>query len=156
MKEQLTLQELESLVGHELEPSEWVTVDQERIDQFAACTNDRQYIHLDRQRMQSSPWGDTIAHGFLTLSLIAGYRPPNEPTLAGQTTSINYGLDRVRFIQPVRVNARIRFATKILAVHEKRPGQIMIKSQKTMQIEGLEQPAMIAEVLTTIFTADDP
>ena len=143
----VTLEELKAYEGKELLPSGWIEIKQERIDQFADCTDDHQYIHVDPERMKDSPYGCTIAHGFLSLSLLAEHGPADWPELQNRVMSLNYGLDRVRFIQPVRVNSRVRFHTKIISVKEKSPGRVLIKSEKTLEIEGEEKPAMVAETL---------
>jgi len=147
MSHEVTLEELKSLEGKGLAPSDWLEVQQDRIDQFAECTDDHQYIHVDPGRMQDSPYGCTIAHGFLSLSLLAGHGPSDWPRLKDSVMSLNYGLDRVRFLNPVKVGSRVRFHTRILSVTEKSPGRVLIKSEKSLEIEGEEKPAMIAETL---------
>ncbi len=149
MPKTITLEELKNYEGRELSPSDWIDITQERIDQFAHCTDDHQYIHVDPERMKDSPYRCTIAHGFLSLSLMAGHGPADWPELENRVLSLNYGLDRVRFLQPVRVNSRVRFHTKIVSVREKSPGRVLIKSEKILEIEGLglDKPAMIAESL---------
>lgn len=153
MSHYVTLDELKSLEGKELAPTDWLEIDQERIDQFAACTDDRQYIHVDSQRMKKSPIGSTIAHGFLSLSLLAGHGSSDWPQLKDTVMSLNYGLDRVRFISLVKVNSRVRFRTKIISIREKSPGHILVKSEKTLEIEGEEKPAMVAETLIMLITS---
>ena len=149
MPNTVTLEELKDYEGKELSPSDWIDISQERIDQFADCTDDHQYIHVDPERMKDSPYGCTIAHGFLSLSLLAEHGSADWPELENRVMSLNYGLDRVRFLQPVKVNSRIRFHTKIVSVREKSPGRVLIKSEKILEIEGLglDKPAMIAESL---------
>ena len=152
MSNEVTLEELKSYVGKELSPSDWIEINQERINQFADCTDDHQYIHVDPDRMKDSPLGSTIAHGFLSLSLLSGHGSSDWPRLKNSVMSLNYGLDRVRFINPVKVNSKVRFRTKILSVTEKSPGRVLIKAQKTLEIEGEEKPAMIAETLGMLVT----
>ena len=152
MSNEVTLAELKAYEGKELAPSDWFVIDQERINQFADCTDDHQYIHVDPQRMQDSPYGGTIAHGFLSLSLLAGHGGSDWPRLKGTVMGLNYGLDKVRFLNPVKVNSQVRFLTKILSVHEKAPGRVLIKTEKTLQIEGEDKPAMIAETLGLMVT----
>ncbi|MDA0346801.1 MAG: MaoC family dehydratase [Verrucomicrobia bacterium] len=147
MAKEVTLEELKTYEGKELSPTDWFEINQERIDQFADCTDDHQYIHVDPERMKDSPYGSTIGHGFLSLSLVAGHTSPDWPKLKGAVLSLNYGLDKVRFLNPVKVNSRVRFHTKILSVQEKSPGRILVKAQKTLEIEGEDKPAMIAETL---------
>ena len=147
MRNEVTLEELLAYEGRDLLPSDWFEMTQERIDQFAACTDDHQYIHIDRERMRDSVFGGTIAHGYLSLSLVAGHGPADWPQLKNRVMSLNYGLDRVRFINPVRVNSKLRVHTKILSVSQDSPDRVLIKTQKTVEIDGEEKPALIAETL---------
>ena len=144
---EVTLEELKNYEGKELSPTDWFVIDQGRINQFADCTDDHQYIHVDPERMKDSEYGSTIGHGFLSLSLVAGHIPLDFPEIKGRVLSLNYGLDKVRFLNPVKVDSRVRFHTKILSVTEKSPGRILVKSQKTLEIEGEERPALVAETL---------
>jgi acyl dehydratase len=153
MSNEVTLEELKDYEGKELSPSDWFEIKQDRIDQFAECTDDHQYIHVDPVRMKDSPLGSTIAHGFLSLSLLAGHGSSDWPRLKDGVMSLNYGLDRVRFIKPVKVNSKVRVRTRILSVTEMSPGRVLIKSEKTMEIHGEEKPAMIAETLGMLVTA---
>lgn len=144
---------LMEMVGEELGTSEWFTVDQERINQFADVTVDHQFIHVDQEKAAQTPLGGTIAHGFLTLSLIThltseiGVSPENTQMV------FNYGLDRLRFINPVRAGSRVRAHTKLMDVTEKQPGQLLIKTGVTVEIEGEEKPALVAESLFMAVTA---
>lgn len=147
MSNEVTLEELKTYEGKDLTPTDWFVIDQERIDRFADCTDDHQYIHVDPERMKDSEYGATIGHGFLSLSLMAGHGPPNFPDLKGRILSLNYGLDKVRFLSPVKVNSKVRYHTKIVSVREKSPGRVLIKTLKTMEIEGEEKPAVVAESL---------
>lgn len=149
---EVTLEELKGYEGKTLSPSEWFEIKQERINQFAECTDDHQYIHVDPERMKDSPFASTIAHGFLSLSLLAGHGPPDWPQLKNRVMSLNYGLDRVRFLNPVKVTSKLRVHTKILSVTEKSPGRVLVKAEKTVEIEGEEKPAMIAETLVMLIT----
>lgn len=147
--EQLSLNKLPSLVGTELGVSSWVTVDQERINQFAACTDDWQWIHVDVKRARGeSPFGTTIAHGFLTLAMLA---PTATEVWIGSlgATTLNYGIDRVRFINPVKVGASIRNRVKLLAADEK-PSGTLAMTENTIEIEGENKPALVATTLTMI------
>jgi acyl dehydratase len=135
-------------VGHELGASDWVTVDQERINQFAACTGDRQWIHIDVERAKrESPFGAPIAHGYLSLSLVAamvmevGVIPPDA------ATGLNYGLDKVRFITPVTAGARVRARVSLASVEPQGGERLLLKLQCTLEIEGESKPALVAEVL---------
>ena len=147
--ERLSLAELSSLVGTQLGVSDWITVDQERINQFAACTDDCQWIHVDVKRARGeSPFGTTIAHGFLTLAMLA---PTATEVWIGSlgATTLNYGIDRVRFINPVKVGASIRNRVKLLAADEK-PSGTLVMTENTIEIEGENKPALVATTLTMI------
>ena len=138
--------EIDSVIGTEVGTSEWITIDQERINKFADATMDHQFIHVDPE--QAAPiFGSTIAHGFLSLSLTSGMGEENALVVEGSKMSLNYGLDKIRFLAPVPVNSRIRMHSKIVEVKEKNPGQYLIKSEVTMELEGSEKPAFIAEQL---------
>ncbi len=143
-------------VGCELGTSAWVAVDQDRIDQFAACTGDHQWIHVDVDRARrESPFGGPIAHGYLTLSLVApmamevGVIPPDA------ATGLNYGVDKVRFIAPVRVGARVRNQVSLLAAEPQSGGRMLLKLQCTLQIEGEAKPALVAEILCMLIGKRD-
>ena len=138
--------EIDSVIGTEVGVSDWVLIDQERINKFADATMDHQFIHVDPE--QAAPiFGSTIAHGFLSLSLTSGMGEENALVVEGSKMSLNYGLDKIRFLAPVPVNSRIRMHSKIVEVKEKNPGQFLIKSEVTMELEGSEKPAFIAEQL---------
>ena len=140
-------EELDSYIGKSLEPSEWLTVDQERINNFADATNDHQFIHVDPE--QATPiFGSTIAHGFLTLSLTAGIGQDVALVVEGAKMGLNYGLDKVRFLSPVPVESEIRMHSKVIDITEKNPGQFLVKSEVTMEIKGTDKPACIAETLS--------
>ncbi|UUY10043.1 MaoC family dehydratase [Pseudomonas sp. J452] len=143
--------QLQDYVGKELGRSEWITIDQERINQFAECTGDHQFIHVDPVKAKHTPFGCTIAHGFLTLSLVPKLMESLMIMPEGLKMAVNYGLDSVRFIQPVKVNSRVRLAMSVLEITEKRAGQWLIKAQATLEIEGEEKPAYIAEQLSLCF-----
>jgi acyl dehydratase len=145
----MKVEELPTLTGRTLAPSGWIRVDQARIDAFAACTDDHQFIHVDPDRARrESPFGSTIAHGFLTLSLIAAHQPADFPRPEDLGVTVNYGLDRLRFMTPVPAGARVRLHTKVLDVQPKGPGRMLVKAEKTMEIEGGDKPAYVAEQLT--------
>ncbi len=143
---------LQDYVGQEIGVSDWFVVDQERINQFADVTEDHQFIHIDKEA--ATPlFGSTIAHGFLSLSLL--------PHLASQSgglapenvkAGINYGLDKVRFINPVPSGSKVRVRSTLKEVVEKNPGQWLLKSEAIMEIEGIEKPAYVAETLTLFIT----
>ncbi|MBX3529784.1 MAG: MaoC family dehydratase [Rhizobiaceae bacterium] len=146
--------EMKSLAGTELGVSSWVSVGQSMIDGFAELTGDRQWIHVDVSRARrEAPGGSTIAHGFLTLSLIArlGYELDMLPADA---VSFNYGLDRLRFINPVRAGQRVRLHARNVAVEEKAPGRLLLRNAISVEIEGEDKPALAAEALTLLVAAD--
>lgn len=143
--------ELKSYIGKDLGHSEWLTIDQKRINQFAECTGDHQFIHVDPEKAKRTPFGTTIAHGFLSLSLIPVLSEKLLVLPEGLKMGINYGLDSVRFIQPVPVNSRVRLALTVLDVTEKNPGQWLIKARATLEIEGQAKPAYVAESLSLCF-----
>jgi len=144
---------LEQFVGQELGVSDWLTVDQERINEFADCTGDHQWIHVDIERAKrESPLGSTIAHGYLTLSLLAAMQMEVGIIPAGVSQALNYGLDRVRFIAPVKAGARIRTRVVLLAVEPQDKGRFLLKFQNAVEIEGEKKPALIAETLALLLT----
>jgi acyl dehydratase len=143
-------------VGRELGTSDWLTVSQDRIDQFAACTGDRQWIHVDVERSKrESPFGAPIAHGYLSLSLVAamimelGVVPPDA------ATALNYGLDKVRFLTPVKAGARVRLRASLASVELQSAERMILKLNSTLEIEGETKPALIAEVLCMLIGRRD-
>ena len=146
------LAEIRALAGQSLGASDWIEVTQDRIDTFADATEDRQFIHLDPALAAQTPFGGTIAHGFLSLSLLS--RMAADVMLVPETTkmAVNYGLDRVRFIAPVRSGKRLRGHFTLDSVEDKAPGQILLKQSVTVEIEGEEKPALTAQWLGLIFT----
>ena len=143
--------ELKDHVGKELGKSEWLTIDQERINQFAECTGDHQFIHVDPEKAKLTPFGTTIAHGFLSLSLVRMLMEKIMIMPQGLKMAVNYGLDSVRFIQPVKVNSKVRLVVTLTDATEKNPGQWLLKAHAVLEIEGQEKPAYIAEPLTLCF-----
>ena len=140
-------EQLLQMAGHESGPSEWLRIEQDRIDQFADATLDHQFIHVDPERAAATPFGSTIAHGFLSLSLLPYLNDEMAVMPQGTQIAINYGLDRVRFLQPVAVGSRVRLWSKILEVKGKSAGRILMKLENKVEIEGQEKPALIAEIL---------
>lgn len=139
-----TLEDVRSHMGQEVFLTDWVTIAQERIDQFAQATEDFQWIHVDAERAaRSSPFGSTIAHGFLTLSLLGKFYEVHL-SLPFCEMGINYGLNRVRFTQPVRVNSRVR-GRFLLSKLEDISGGIQLTFKVTMEIDGMDKPACVAE-----------
>lgn len=143
--------ELAQYVGKELGRSEWLTIDQERINLFAEATGDFQFIHVAPVKAAKTPFGSTIAHGFLTLSLIPKLMEDILVLPEGLKMVVNYGLDSVRFIQPVKVGSRVRLKVDLSEAVEKKPGQWLLKATTTLEIEGQDKPAYIAEPLSLCF-----
>ena len=143
--------ELNDYVGKELGRSEWLSIDQERINLFAEATGDYQFIHVDPAKAAQTPFGSTIAHGFLSLSLIPKLMEDILVLPEGLKMVVNYGLDSVRFIQPVKVNSKVRLKVELSEVNEKKPGQWLLKATATLEIEGSDKPAYIAEPLSLCF-----
>ena len=144
-----TIEDVKAQVGQELGVGEWHTVTQDQINGFADATGDHQWIHVDAERAKSGPFGTTIAHGYLTLSLI--------PTLGGGSLGIdgvkmgiNYGLDRVRFITPVPAGSKVRARRKLLEVKEGE-GFVQLKTEVTVEVEGKDKPACVAETLSRAY-----
>jgi len=145
------LASIDQFVGRELGVSDWITVDQERINQFAECTGDKQWIHVDVERARrESPFGTTIAHGFLTLSLLPMLQSSLGIVPSGVKAALNYGLDRVRFVTPVKVGSRIRDRVTLVAAEDKGGGRTLITTRQTVDIEGEDKPAMVADTLTML------
>ena len=141
--------EIDSVIGTEVGVSDWVLIDQDRINKFADATMDHQFIHVDPE--QATPvFGSTIAHGFLSLSLVAGIPFDQEIglVLEGTKMGLNYGLDKVRFLSPVPVDSEVRIRMKCVDISEKNPGQYLAKTEVTMEIKGVEKPAFVAETLS--------
>lgn len=143
--------ELSNLVGTESVGDEWLTIDQGRIDAFAGATGDFQWIHVEPERAASGPFGATVAHGYLTLALL--------PTLTeglleigGVRMAVNYGLDKVRFLQPVLVGSRLRARSEVMSVDES-PQGYRVGMQVTVEIEGSDRPALIADTIVLFITA---
>ena len=147
-----TLDEIRSKIGHLIGVSDWIDVPQERITAFADATDDHQFIHVDPAAAAAAGFGGTIAHGFLSLSLLS--RMAADATLIPDTTrmAVNYGLDRVRFLAPVRAGKRVRGHFTLEGADEKAPGQLLLKHRVTVEIEGEEKPALTAQWLGLIFT----
>ena len=148
----ITPQELQTKVGQTIGTSEWVLVDQDMINKFADATGDHQFIHIDEEKAKLTPFGGTIAHGFLTLSLIPMLGQKTEaPKIEGIKMGVNYGGNKVRFLAPVRSGKRVRSHVKLLELDEKRPGQWQQTNEITIEIEGEEKPALIAEWISQFF-----
>ena len=141
-----TIAELKARIGQEVGVSDWHLIDQARIDGFAKFTDDHQFIHVDPVRAKAeTPFGGTIAHGFLTLSMLAPMGYEALPQIEGRAMGINYGLDKVRFLAPVRAGSRLRARYKLRDVAERSPKEIMFRYEVTVEIEGSDKPALYAE-----------
>ncbi len=151
--ENYTLDNLETFIGQPLGVSDWVTIDQERVNKFADCTGDHQWIHVDLEKAKASPLGGTIVHGYLVLSLLPSLTADLRMLPQGVMYALNYGADRIRFTSFVPVGSRLRNHVELLEVTRKPNGGILLKTKNTMEIEGQEKPAMIAETLLMIFPA---
>jgi len=146
-----SLDQIRSSVGQEVGVSSWITVDQPRIDAFAEATDDRQFIHVDPVAAAQTPFGGTIAHGFLSLSLLSRMGAEAMLLPQGLAMAVNYGLDRVRFLGPVPSGKRVRGRFRLDSVEEKAPGQILLRHMVTVEIEGEAKPALSAEWLGLMF-----
>lgn len=149
-----TVADLKELIGQEIGVSEWLEITQERVNLFADATGDHQFIHVEPERASQTFFGGTVAHGYLTLALIpylSGMRQSGVKLSLGGKMGVNYGLNRVRFISPVRVGKRVRMRTTLLAVEEIGDRAIQITSQQTIEVEGEPKPACIAETLSRTY-----
>lgn len=146
------IDEIRKYEGEELGVGDWFEITQERINQFADATNDHQWIHVDPERAKEGPFGQTIAHGFLTLSMIPALGGGGGLPVEGVKMGINYGLDRARFIAPVPVGSKVRARRKLLEAKEAKDGSIQLKTEVTVELEGSEKPACVAETLTRLYT----
>ncbi len=152
-KKTVATKDIAGLAGTELDPSPWLEITQERVNQFADATNDHQFIHVDPEKAEATPFGGTIAHGFLSLSLLSYLNEQSSILPENLVMGINYGSDKVRYLAPVRVGKRIRSQQKILDVSEKKPGQWLFRTSVTVEIEGETTPALIAEILSMMIVS---
>ena len=148
MAGRVPIQDMVEMIGEETGVSDWFTIDQKRIDGFADVTLDHQYIHVDPEAAASTPWGTTIAHGYLTLSLVSHLADDARLVPEGTVMAINYGSDRVRFLQAVRSGSAIRARVRLADVTDRGNGNHLVKNEVTVEIDGEERPAMVAEILT--------
>jgi acyl dehydratase len=139
--------DLQSLIGQEVGVSRWIEIDQARIDAFAKITEDEQFIHVDPEAARATPFGGTIAHGFLTLSLASAMSYDAVKPLEGVVMGVNYGFDKLRFLAPVPAGSKVRGRFRLLSAEDKGGGRWLLKHELTVQIEGSEKPALIAEWL---------
>jgi acyl dehydratase len=149
--DRLSLRKLKAMVGREVGLSDWFRVTQERIDAFAAATEDRQWIHVDRERAAASPLGGTVAHGFLLLSLVPYFNFQNEIFAGRFRMAVNYGLDRVRFPKSVPAGSRVRNRAVLKRIEKRGFRRVLVTVENTVELEGAEKPAMVADVLALIY-----
>ncbi len=143
----VTSEELLGMAGHESKPTAWMTIDQDRVDRFADATDDHQFIHVDPEKAAMTPLGTTVAHGFLTLSLLPKLFDEIAVMPEGLQMMFNYGLNKVRFPNPVKVGSEVRLRSKIVNATEKGPGRLLVTTRNEVEIRGEEKPAMVAEML---------
>ncbi len=139
-------------IGSDLGVSDWVTIEQDRVNQFADVTEDHQFIHVNPEIAKMTPFGGPIAHGFLTLSLLSKFAEQGGLVIEGVKMGVNYGFEKVRFLAPVKVGKKVRGHFKLKAAEEKRPGQYLLTYEVTVEIEGEEKPALVADWLGMQFT----
>ena len=144
----LTRDQLDELVGKELGVSDWFPIDQARIDAFADVTEDHQFVHVDAERAAATPFGGTIAHGLLTLSLIVRLCWDFVPEVRGTRMLLNYGFDKVRFVTPVKVDSRIRARARLAAVDERKADQLLVTMAVTIDVDGESKPALVTDWLS--------
>ena len=146
-----SIEDIQSRVGTEVGVSDWILVDQARIDAFADITEDPQFIHVDPEAAAKTPFGGTVAHGFLTLSLLSRMAADAMLRPEDVRMGVNYGFERVRFMAPVRSGKRVRGRFTLVRCEEKRPGQWQFVHNVTVEIEGEEKPALVADWIGLIF-----
>ena len=150
----LTLAGLNERIGQELGMSDWVTIDQARINSFASCTGDHQWIHVDVERAKrESPFRSSIAHGYLTLAMVAPLAMQIGVIPSDAAAGLNYGIDKVRFLAPVPAGARVRLRVVLAGVERREGGQVIMKTENTLEVDGSEKPALIAETLALLLPA---
>jgi acyl dehydratase len=156
MSRELTFANMGGLLGEALGTSSWVTVTQDIVNEFANCTGDRQWIHVDVERARrESPFGGPVAHGYLTLSLLASLAMEIGAVPKGTAAALNYGLDKVRFLSPVPVGSRVRLHARLVGFDRKDNGQYLMKTENEIEIEGTDKPALIAESLAILVPGPD-
>ena len=145
-------EQLASMAGTKFEPGEWVQLEQDRINAFADCTEDHQFIHIDEEKAAQTPFGGTIAHGFLTLSMLVKMMEGVGVVPENVVMGINYGFDKVRFLAPVRAGKRVRVHAEVISVDQNDDNRFLIKQGISVEIEGEETPALVAEWLSMVVT----
>ena len=147
----MTFEQLQARIGSEIGVSRWFEIDQKRIDAFADVTEDWQFLHVDPEAAAKTPFGSTIAHGFLTLSMLSACAYDAVPRLEGVAMGVNYGFDKVRFVAPVKAGSRIRAKFKLLSIKERSRGEFQMCYGVEVEIEGSTKPALAAEWLSMVF-----
>ena len=155
MTDAFKAKDLPSLVGTTLEPSPWLEITQERVNQFAEATSDFQFIHVDPERAAQTPFGGPIAHGFLSLSLLSHLNGQSAIVPEDAMMGVNYGSNKVRYLMPVRVGKRVRSVQEVLEAGEKKPGHWLIRTKCTVEIEGEAVPALVAEILSMMIVGEE-
>lgn len=148
----LPVEKIKERIGDEIGISDWLSIDQKRINDFADCTGDHQWIHVDEEAAAGGPFGTTIAHGYLTVSLLPVFSSDISLVPEGTMMAINYGMNKLRFVNPVKVGSKVRDKVALTGVDEKGGGRYLITTTHTIEIEGEDKPACIAETLTMFFT----
>jgi acyl dehydratase len=148
----LPIDQIKSRLGKELGVSDWLQIDQKRINDFADCTGDHQWIHVNEEMAAQGPFGKTIAHGYLTVSLLPFFSADISIVPEGTRMAINYGMNKLRFVNPVPVGSKIRDRMALTNIEEKGGGRYLITTTHTIEINGADKPACIAETLTMFFT----
>lgn len=150
----LTLAGLGQKIGHELGVSNWVTIDQARIDAFASCTGDQQWIHVDTERAKrESPFRTPVAHGYLTLAMVAPLAMEIGVIPRDAAAGLNYGIDKVRFLAPVPAGARVRLRVVLAGIEPREGGQVIMRTENMLEVEGSDKPALIADTLALLIPA---
>jgi acyl dehydratase len=152
MAETVTIEELRGRIGQEVGVSKWFDIPQSAIDAFADLTHDHQFIHIDVEKAKATPFGGTIAHGFLTVSMLSAMAYDALPNIAGRSMGVNYGFDRLRMMSPVKAGARIRGRFVLKALESKSPQQHQLIHSVTVEIEGADKPALAADWVTLAYT----
>jgi acyl dehydratase len=150
--EVLPIDQIKARIGKELGVSDWLKIEQKRINDFADCTGDHQWIHVNEEMAAQGPFGKTIAHGYLTVSLLPSFSSDISIVPEGTRMAINYGMNKLRFVNPVPVGSKIRDRMSLTNIEEKGGGRFLVTTTHTIEIEGADKPACIAETLTMFFT----
>ena len=151
---EITLDAYKAMIGQEVGVSRWFEIGQDRIDKFADVTEDHQFIHVDPERAKATPFGGTVAHGFLTLSLLAPMMFDGQPRIAGTQMAVNYGFDRLRFISPVKSGSRVRGRFTLTEATLRKPGELLSRTAVAVEIEGEKRSALVADWLGLLYFSE--